>query len=151
MFVEPTYLSELLDPVNRVPRREVVCQRDLEREFGKVDQCDRPVDVLAFHAPFAHRRVVILVEPGQVHLREAEAVSSILASSGDPSAYASVECVSMREEELERIMRRAGLEGEPTSLHHLAFRYRFGEVHPATRRRRAACARLRCGGAGNGC
>jgi hypothetical protein len=42
MFVEPTYLSELLDPVNRVPRREVVCQRDLEREFGGVDQCDRP-------------------------------------------------------------------------------------------------------------
>jgi hypothetical protein len=35
----------------------------------------------------------------------------------------------MCEEELERIMRRAGLEGEPTSLHHLAFRDRFGEVH----------------------
>jgi hypothetical protein len=59
----------------------------------------------------------------------AEAVSSVLASSGEPSAYAAVEGVSMREEELERIMRRAGLEGEPTSLHRLAFRDRFGEVH----------------------
>lgn len=59
----------------------------------------------------------------------AEAVSSVLASSGEPSAYASVEGVSMREEELERIMRRGGLEGEPTSLHRLAFRDRFGEVH----------------------
>jgi hypothetical protein len=57
-----------------------------------------------------------------------EAVSSILASSGEPSAGAAIGGLSMPEPELERIMRRAGLDGEPANLHHLAFRNRHGDV-----------------------
>ena len=57
-----------------------------------------------------------------------EAVSSILESSGEPSAGAAIGGLSMPEAELARIMRRAGLEGGPTTLHHLAFRNRRGDV-----------------------
>lgn len=57
-----------------------------------------------------------------------EAASSILESSGEQSAGAAIGGLSMPEAELERIMRRAGLNGEPTTLHHLAFRSRRGDV-----------------------
>jgi hypothetical protein len=57
-----------------------------------------------------------------------EAVGSILESTGEPSAGAAAGGLSMPEAELERIMRRAGLDGEPTTLHHLAFRNRRGDV-----------------------
>jgi hypothetical protein len=57
-----------------------------------------------------------------------EAVSSVLASSGEPSAGAAIGGISMPEAEVERIMRRAGIEGEATALHHLAFRNRHGDV-----------------------
>jgi hypothetical protein len=57
-----------------------------------------------------------------------EAVGSILASSGEPSAGSAIGGLSMPEPELERIMRRAGLDGEPANLHHLAFRNRHGDV-----------------------
>lgn len=57
-----------------------------------------------------------------------EAVSSILESSGEPSAGAAPGGLEMPEAELERIMRRAGLDGDPASLHYLAFRNRRGDV-----------------------
>lgn len=57
-----------------------------------------------------------------------EAVSAILESSGEPSAGASFGGLSMPEPELERIMRRAGLAGQPSTLHHLAFTDRRGDV-----------------------
>jgi hypothetical protein len=57
-----------------------------------------------------------------------EAVSSILASSGEPSAGAGVSGLTMPEQEIARIMGRAGVDGEPATLHHLAFRNRHGDV-----------------------
>jgi hypothetical protein len=57
-----------------------------------------------------------------------EAVSSILESSGEPSAGAATGGLEMPQSELERIMRRAGIEGDFASLHYLAFRNRRGEV-----------------------
>lgn len=47
----------------------------------------------------------------------AEAVATILASSGEPSAWAEWDGVSMPEDELERIARRAGLEKELAVRH----------------------------------
>lgn len=58
-----------------------------------------------------------------------EAVATVLGASGEPSAYATVEGLSMPVEEVERIMRRAGLEGDPVGLHPLAFEDRLGDVH----------------------
>lgn len=57
-----------------------------------------------------------------------EAVSSILASSGEPSAGAAISGLSMPEAELERIMNRAGVEGDPNALHPLAFCNRRGDI-----------------------
>lgn len=57
-----------------------------------------------------------------------EAVSSVLAASGEPSAYCG-EWLSMPEDELQRIIDRAGLGNLPKELHALAFIDRHGEVH----------------------
>lgn len=65
-----------------------------------------------------------------------EAVSAVLASSGEPSAGAWGGTVSMDEAEIERIMRRAGLEGRAIEMHPLAFRDRStGDI----------CLPLECG------
>ncbi len=58
-----------------------------------------------------------------------EAVATVLASSGEPSAWAEWDGLCMPEDELERIAHRAGLEKAVTELHPLAFRDRRGEVH----------------------
>jgi hypothetical protein len=50
-----------------------------------------------------------------------EAVSAVLASSGEPSAGAWGGLVDMAEAEIHRIMRRAGMEGEAKEMHPLAF------------------------------
>ena len=57
-----------------------------------------------------------------------EAVSSVLAASGEPSAYCG-EWLSMPEDELQRIIDRAGVSETPTELHPLGFVDRHGEVH----------------------
>jgi hypothetical protein len=59
----------------------------------------------------------------------AEAVANVLASSGEPSAWAEWDGVSMPEDELERIARRAGLEKPVVELHPLAFCDRRGDLH----------------------
>lgn len=59
----------------------------------------------------------------------AEAVGTVLASSGEPSAYATIEGLSMPEAEIERIVRRAGLDDRLDSLHPLGFVDRHREVH----------------------
>lgn len=58
-----------------------------------------------------------------------EAVSAVLASSGEPSAFAGQGGVSMPEVEVQRIMDRANLGGRPAALHYMGFRDRLGEVH----------------------
>ena len=57
-----------------------------------------------------------------------EAISTVLAASGEPSAYCG-EWLSMPEDELQRFIDRAGLDESPTDLHPLAFKDRHGEVH----------------------
>jgi hypothetical protein len=58
-----------------------------------------------------------------------EAVSTVLAASGEPSAGAWGGGVTMSEAELRRIMARAGLEGSPADLHPLGFCDPSGDVH----------------------
>jgi hypothetical protein len=58
-----------------------------------------------------------------------EAASAVLESTGESGAHADGGGTFMAESELQRIMDRAGLEGEPASLHALAFRDRAGWVH----------------------
>jgi hypothetical protein len=50
-----------------------------------------------------------------------EAVSAVLASSGEPSAGAWGGLVGMAEAEIHRIMRRAGIEGDAKEMHPLGF------------------------------
>jgi ISXO2 transposase-like protein len=66
MFVEPTYLSELLDPVNRVPRREVVCRLNsyqgacklgYTHVVGSISASDDPAHVVM---PAVHRVASLL-------------------------------------------------------------------------------------------
>jgi hypothetical protein len=58
-----------------------------------------------------------------------EAASAVLVSSGEPGAGVGAEGTAMDEGELQRIMDRAGLEGEPAGLHAYAYRDRHGQVH----------------------
>jgi hypothetical protein len=53
----------------------------------------------------------------------------VLASTGEPSAYCSETGTSIREDELQRILDRAGITEPPTHLHHIAYRDRDGDVH----------------------
>jgi hypothetical protein len=58
-----------------------------------------------------------------------EAVSAVLASSGEPGAGCDATGTWMDEEELRRIFDRAGIYREPVDMHHLACRDRRGGVH----------------------
>lgn len=58
----------------------------------------------------------------------ANAIATVVASSGEPSAWCEPDGLGMPEEELERIAARAGLDKETVDLHHLAFRDRQGDV-----------------------
>lgn len=57
-----------------------------------------------------------------------EAISTVLAASGEPSASCG-DWLTMPEDELQRIIDRAGLAESAIDLHPLAFRDRHGEVH----------------------
>ncbi len=59
----------------------------------------------------------------------AGAISAVLESSGEPSAYCTTDGLAMPEEELDGIVSRAGLKEAPADLHPLAFRDRHGQVH----------------------
>lgn len=58
-----------------------------------------------------------------------EAASAVLASTGEPGAYADDTTTAMSEAELERILDRAGVYTAPADLHPLAYRDRHGHVH----------------------
>jgi hypothetical protein len=58
-----------------------------------------------------------------------EAASAVLESSGEPGADVGGAVTAMSENELQRILDRAGLETPPTDLHFLGYRDRHGEVH----------------------
>lgn len=69
------------------------------------------------------------VSGGHLDAARAEAVATVLASSGEPSAWAEPSGLSMPEQEVDRIARRAGLAEDPARLHPLGFVDRHGEVH----------------------
>jgi hypothetical protein len=58
-----------------------------------------------------------------------EAATAVLASTGEPGAYCAETGAAMPEDELQRILDRAGMTEEPTSLHPVAYRDRIGYIH----------------------
>jgi hypothetical protein len=76
-------------------------------------------------------RMLRLEEHARQHRDPAieEAVGTVLASSGEPSAGAGQGQVSMTAIELERIAQRAGLTEPPVRLHHLGFVDNNGDIH----------------------
>jgi hypothetical protein len=89
--------------------------------------------------PWSERRSFARDEERMLRLKEfagerrdtarEEAVSAVLAASGEPSAGAWGGICSMPEDEIQRIADRAGLNEAPVKLHHLGFVDRFGEVN----------------------
>ena len=57
------------------------------------------------------------------------AVSAVLESTGEPGAGADSDGLVMEEDELRRILYRAGIETAPADLHPVAYRDRRGSVH----------------------
>lgn len=90
-------------------------------------------------APWGQRQAVLRDEQRQARLDEhaagsddaalGAAANAVLESSGEPGADVSPSGLAMSEAELQRIMDRAGLDGQPARLHPLAFRDRRGIVH----------------------
>ncbi len=89
--------------------------------------------------PWGKRRALLRDEERAARLEEhareigdkalAEAASAVLESTGEPGAYAGEKGTGMSESELQRILDRAGIEGEPEDMHPLAYTDRHGEVH----------------------
>lgn len=73
-------------------------------------------------------RVARIAETARREPAREEAISTVLAATGEPSAGAG-EWLTMPEDELQRIVDRAGLTEQPAELHPLGFVDRFGDVH----------------------
>jgi uncharacterized protein (UPF0335 family) len=58
-----------------------------------------------------------------------DAVEAILESTGESSAWLSGNGLSMPRDAIERLARRAGLDGDPAKLDPLGFQDRFGNIH----------------------
>ena len=58
-----------------------------------------------------------------------DAVEAILESTGESSAWLSGKGLSMPRDAIERLARRAGLDGDPAKLDPLGFQDRFGNIH----------------------
>lgn len=58
-----------------------------------------------------------------------EAAGAVLESTGEPGAYAGDTTTAISEDELQRILDRAGVQTAPADLHPLAYRDRHGNVH----------------------
>ncbi|MDX6647122.1 MAG: hypothetical protein QOK40_2849 [Miltoncostaeaceae bacterium] len=86
--------------------------------------------------PWGERKALVQDEERAARIQRAvkrdsareEAISAVLASSGEPSACAGA-WVSMPEDEIQRIVDRAGLADHPVALHPLGFVDRHGYVH----------------------
>jgi hypothetical protein len=58
-----------------------------------------------------------------------EAAGAVLASTGEPGAYAGDTITAMHEGELQRILDRAGVDTPPVDLHPLGYRDRHGQIN----------------------
>ncbi|WP_121248078.1 hypothetical protein [Solirubrobacter pauli] len=130
---QPLLKVKLLDVVGRKGRVKV------RFEDGPHPGLDEYVHTRQLIAPWGQRHAVLRDEQHQARLDEhaagsadaalGAAANAVLESSGEPGADVSPGGLAMSETELQRIMDRAGLDGEPARLHPLAFRDRRGTVH----------------------
>jgi hypothetical protein len=127
-------------PLAKVKLVEKVGRRGhikIRYEEGDHPGLEEYVNVRQLVVPWSEVRALLRDEERLERISEAvvgrdsarqEAISTVLAASGEPSAYCG-EWLSMPEDELQRIIDRAGLDESPAELHPLAFKDRMGEVH----------------------
>jgi hypothetical protein len=119
--------------VEKVGRRGHV---KIRFEDGPHPGLEEYINVRQLVVPWGERKALLRDEErleriGQTVKRDPareEAISTVLAASGEPSAGAG-EWLAMPEDELQRIVDRAGLSEHPAELHPLGFVDRHGEVH----------------------
>jgi hypothetical protein len=130
---EPMLKVKLLEKVGRKGKLKI------RFESGPHPGLEEYVSTRQAVCPWGQRHAVIRDEEREARLDEyaaglrdralMEAAGAVLASSGEPGAYCSDTGTSMREDELQRILDRAGITQEPSALHPLGYRDRHGDVH----------------------
>ena len=130
---QPMLKVTLLDQVGRKGKLKI------RFEDGPHPGLEEYVSTRQIVVPWGERRAVLRDEERAARLDEhareffdaalGEAASAVLESTGEPGADVTPTGTVMDEDELQRIMDRAGLQGEPADLHPLAFRDRSGGVH----------------------
>jgi hypothetical protein len=133
MAVQPMLRVKLLDKVGRKGKLKV------RFESGPHPGLEEHVSTRQVVCPWGQRHAVIRDEEREARFDQyaaevrdralGEAAAAVLASSGEPSASCSETGTSIREEELQRILDRAGISEPPTDLHHIGCRDRQGDVH----------------------
>jgi hypothetical protein len=92
--------------------------------------------------PWGERKAFLRDEERQERIKVAErkgvdsavstAIEAVLEATGEPSLWLSGNGLAAPAEAVERLMRRAGVDGEPAELHPLGFVDRHGTVHLPT-------------------
>lgn len=129
----PLLQVKLLDKVGRKGKLKVRFQDGPHPGLEEYVSSRRPV------VPWGERRALLHDEERAARLEEharglgdkalMEAASAVLASTGEPGAYAGDTTTAISEAELQRILDRAGVQTPPADLHPLAYRDRHGNVH----------------------
>jgi hypothetical protein len=129
----PLLKVKLLDKVGRKGKVKI------RFDEGPHPGLEEYVNTRQIIVPWGERKALLRDEERAARLEEyardmtdgalSEAGTAVLASTGEPGAYVGGPTTAMREEELQRILDRAGVETPPIDLHLLAYRDRDGYVH----------------------
>ena len=129
----PMFKVKLLDKVGRKGKIKV------RFEDGPHPGLEEYISTRQVVCAWVQRNAVIRDEQRDAQLEEysaglrdkavSEAASAVLFSTGEPGAYVGETVTAMSEDELQRILDRAGLKTPPTELHRLGYRDRYGQVN----------------------
>lgn len=129
----PLLKVKLLDKVGRKGKLKI------RFEDGPHPGLEEYVSSRQLVVPWGERRAQLRDEERAARLEEhardladkalTEAASAVLESTGEPGAYAGETTTWMREDELQRILDRAGVQTPPADLHPFAYRDRHANIH----------------------
>lgn len=129
----PLLKVKLLDKVGRKGKLKI------RFEDGPHPGLEEYVSSRQLVVPWGERRALLRDEERAARLEEhardladkalTEAASAVLESTGEPGAYAGETTTWMRENELQRILDRAGVQTPPADLHPFAYRDRHANIH----------------------
>ena len=129
----PMHKVKLLDKVGRKGKIKV------RFEDGPHPGLEEYIATRQVVCAWAQRNAVVRDEQRDARLEEyaaslrdtavSEAAEAVLFSTGEPSAYVGETVTAMSEDELQRILDRAGLKTPPTDLHPLGYCDRQGQVN----------------------